>query len=46
MIADVFTKPLQGELYRVLTSGVIGVPPARHRGALEKSHSGAGAKST
>ena len=45
MLADVLTKPLQGELYRVLTSGIIGVTPSRHRGALEESRSEAGAKS-
>jgi len=40
MLADMLTKPLQGELFRCMTCGITGVKPARHRGALRELASG------
>ena len=37
MLADYLTKPLQGELYRVMTRAIMGMKASRHRGALTES---------
>jgi hypothetical protein len=39
MLADALSKPLQGELSRVMTRSIVGATPARHRGALKESPS-------